>query len=53
MAKTLGLIVHSKVDDNLTDVASKRCAISVVVTLKKKTATDAKANAVKSLFHSK
>ena len=32
VAKKLGLIVHSKVDDELTDVASERRATSVAVT---------------------
>ena len=50
MAETLGLIVHSKVEDNLTDVAGEQRSISVVVTRKKKTTTDAIANVVNSLF---
>jgi ribosomal protein L23 len=50
VAKKLGLIVHSKVDDKLTDVASERRAISVAMTRKKKTATDGIANIVKGIF---
>ena len=50
MAKTLGLVVHNKVDDNVTNVASERRAISAVATPKKKTATDAIANFVKGIF---
>ena len=50
VVKKLGLIVHSKVDDKLTDVASERRAISVAMTRKKKTATDAIANIVKGIF---
>jgi hypothetical protein len=47
VAKTLGLEVHNKVDDNVT---SERRAISAAVTRKKKTATDAIANVVKGIF---
>jgi hypothetical protein len=50
VSKTLGLIVHNKVDDELTDVASERRAISAVVTRKKKKATDVIANVVKGIF---
>ena len=50
VAKTLGLIVHSKVDVEVADVASKTRVISVAVTRKKKTATDAIANVVKGIF---
>tara|TARA_B100000787_G_scaffold163161_1_gene144552 strand:- start:631 stop:894 length:264 start_codon:yes stop_codon:yes gene_type:complete len=50
VAKTLGLVVHNKVDDNVTNVASERRAISAVATPKKKTATDAIANFVKGIF---
>ena len=50
VAKKLGLIVHSKVDDELTDVASEWRSISGAVTRKKKTTTDAIANLVKGDF---
>jgi uncharacterized protein YwgA len=46
-------IVHSEVADGLTDVASERLAISVVVTRKKKAATKTIFNVVKGIFHSK
>ena len=50
VAKKLGLIVHSKVDDELTDVASERRATLGVVTCKKKTATGTIVNRVKGNF---
>ena len=50
VAKKLGLIVHSKVDDELADVASERRATLVAVTCKKKTATETIVNSVKGNF---
>tara|TARA_B100000795_G_scaffold58959_1_gene39250 strand:- start:24 stop:284 length:261 start_codon:yes stop_codon:yes gene_type:complete len=50
VAKTLGLIVHSKVDVEVADVVSKTRAISGAVTHKKKTATDAIAYVAKGIF---
>ena len=49
-AKKLGLIVHSKVDEKLADMASERRTISVSVTRKKKTATDGIVHVVKGIF---
>ena len=50
VAKTLGLIVHSKVGVEVADVDSKTREISLAVTRKNKTATDAIANVVKGIF---
>ena len=49
MAKTLGLIVHSKVDDELIDVFSERHAISVAI-IRKNTAPDDVANIFEGIF---
>ena len=50
VVKKLGLIVHSKVDEKLADMASERRTISVSVTRKKKTATGVIDNVVKGMF---
>ena len=50
VAKTLGLIVHSKVGVEVADVDSKTREISLAVTRKNKTATDAIANVGKGIF---
>ena len=49
-AEAFRSVVNSKLDDELTDVASERRAISAVVTRKKKKATDVIANVVKGIF---
>ena len=50
VVKKLGLIVHSKVDEKLADMASEQLTISVSVTRKKKTAISGMANVVKGIF---
>ena len=50
VAKALGIKVESKVEDEVKDFAYERRVISVAVTRKKKTATDAIGNTSKGIF---
>ena len=48
--KALGIKVESKIEDEVKDISYERGVISVAVTRKKKTATDAIGNAGKGIF---